>query len=242
MNYFPYFVWISVTLLVACEPDDDQAGQETEPSGGKGGAATGGRGGGGAAQTAGANPGGASVGGVGGLGFCSARAEVSGYVDCKEGLRHRLSRQACKNSERDEQVAPGACDIEGECCESDSDCGASSACWASGVDAQGENYGVCSLRCETDDDCESGQICECGAAAGRCVAATCATDSDCAGTLCVRSMRDEGCGPQITYSCQTQDDECLTDSDCDNDGPDFETCATNGARRVCLDQFQSCDG
>src|SRR6187402_1172658 len=162
--------------------------------------------------------------------------------DCEEGFRHRASQVACVNQERSAQVATGVCDIEGDCCASDDDCGEDSACWESGLDSTGDAYGLCFSRCETDNDCQDGYICECGSDAGRCVPSTCGTDSDCAdGRLCVASVRDEGCGQKVEYTCQTPSDECVSDKDCAGSEPDFETCATNGTRRMCLEQYQSCD-
>lgn len=188
-----------------------------------------------------------SGGGAGGepqLGGCSEPVENHGFVQCGEGYRHRASQEACSNVERDERVASGPCGIEGECCEFDSDCAQDEACWLKGHTGQdrSDTYGTCAARCETDDDCAGSEICECGAGAGRCVPSSCTVDSDCAGDgLCVRSAHDEGCGQRVQYTCQTPDDACISDNDCAADAPDFETCASDGTRRVCLNQYQSCD-
>jgi hypothetical protein len=188
-----------------------------------------------------------SGGGAGGepqLGACSAPVEHQGFVQCREGYRHRVSQNTCGNVEREGRIASGPCGIEGECCEFDSDCAQDAACWLKGHTGQdrSDTYGTCAARCETDDDCAGSEICECGDGAGRCVASSCTTASDCAGDeLCVRSAHDEGCGQHVQYTCQTPQDECVSDKDCAADAPDFETCASDGTRRVCLNQYQSCD-
>lgn len=173
---------------------------------------------------------------------CTSPVEEAGFVDCSEGYRHRPTQNSCTNTARAETIAPGECNIEGECCSSDADCPENSACWETGLDASDAFYGTCKARCENDDDCGQDQICECGDGAGRCVASTCTIDDDCGeGAYCIRSVLDEGCGQKVQYSCQSAADECNTNSDCNQDGPDFEVCATNGNRRACLPQYQSCD-
>lgn len=175
------------------------------------------------------------------LGVCSPLSAMKGFEKCEEGYSHRVSAQACENFIREELIASGNCGIEGDCCESDEECSAESACWKTGV-VNNEDYGTCRLRCETDADCADDQLCECGEGAGRCVKASCHTDSDCEGeALCVSSTRDEGCGEVRTYSCQKPSDECRSDDDCDQSGEKQETCADDGNIRACLSQYQSCD-
>ncbi|HXS18043.1 MAG TPA: hypothetical protein VN764_12690 [Polyangiaceae bacterium] len=212
--------WLMVALGLGCSPfwvSGCDAGMEPEGLGGAGGAGL-------------------------ELGACSEPLDSHGFVECNEGYRHRASQEACANEEREERIATGPCGIEGTCCEFDSDCRDEFACFEAGPSGAGATYGLCALRCETDQDCEGGHICECGAGAGRCVPSSCTTDEDCAGeALCVSSARDEGCGQHVEYSCQTPQDACATDHDCDTEAPEYETCATDGTRRVCQSQYQSCD-
>lgn len=237
--YFLGLASMVAVALVACGDDGDG-----DPQGSGGSSASGGRTGSG-----GNGPGGVDGQGgdesVGGspawFGVCSQPQAHLGYVDCEEGYRHREERVACENVERDERIASDECGIEGNCCAFDSDCGEDAACWIGGP-VGNENYGQCKLRCDSDSDCDSNEICECGDGAGRCVESNCQSDSDCAGgALCVRSVRDEGCGQVTAYSCQQESDECVMDVDCDLLGTKPETCATDGTHRTCLNQFQSCD-
>lgn len=231
----------------AGDQNDDGAGGNagSHSEGGEGGI-----GGSGGAAELGGQGGNAGEGGISTerLGLCSNPREHLGYVECDEGYRHRVDRVACENVERTERIAGDFCNIEADCCAFDSDCPDGSACWFNGTvqtegEHHGDTFGTCSPRCTTDDDCNAGFICECGDGAGRCVQSSCTTDADCdEGAFCVSSDVDNTCpGYPTKYSCQSASDECAVPADCDVSGPDNETCATDGARRVCMSQVPQCD-
>ncbi len=242
----PTTIYLTLSIaLIACSSSDETPNDGT----GSGGSSTTGStesGGASSSHSGGSSAlgGGGAQGGEQGTAStpCSSPAENNGFVDCAEGYRHRVDKVACENVVSEDTTTPGSCDIEGECCESDADCDETAACWESGLDQDGEAYGICAPRCATDDDCGQNQICECGSGAGRCVDSNCETDADCGQDLyCIRSVVDEGCGQKVEYSCQTASDECKTDSDCATGEPDFEVCGFDGSMRTCLPQYQSCD-
>ena len=88
----------------------------------------------------------------------------------------------------------------------------------------------CKYGCLTDDDCAAGAFCECGEPVGHCVSATCRSDGDCAaGMKCADWFNGDTCANFTRrYSCQTSEDECLSGTDCGEDG----ICdASSGVRR-----------
>jgi hypothetical protein len=94
-----------------------------------------------------------------------------------------------------------------------------------------EESAYCESGCYEDADCSKGLLCECGHAespsGGVCVTARCRTDSECAsGLFCTSS--NGICGGH-EWSCQTPQDECLSDRDCGggtctSDGFEYRTC------------------
>lgn len=93
----------------------------------------------------------------------------------------------------------------------------------------------CSEGCLTDDDCPTGQLCQCaGEEPGRCLAAGCKTDADCGdGFSCVAASDDcVGYESESTwYTCQQASDECLVDGDCVDAAA---RCELDGDRFRCL--------
>jgi hypothetical protein len=151
---------------------------------------------------------------------------------CEGGWRHRRVASACPSSlPRPEPVEP----TEDDTCTEDADCtdaangycapyGANFAANA-GMAAPGNH---CQYGCVEDSDCGSGQLCECGLLSGQCISASCKQDSDCGGELlCASYDSTPGCGI-IAYACQSPDDECTADADCNG-----EVCTLVGDHREC---------
>lgn len=70
-------------------------------------------------------------------------------------------------------------------------------------------------RCQTDADCGTGSVCNCGIS-NICLPAECQTDGDCDGDLkCVLTARAPQCyfSVEYFYACQAPKDECLTSCD-----------------------------
>jgi hypothetical protein len=90
---------------------------------------------------------------------------------------------------------------------------------------------ACIYGCETDTDCLPGEICECGEAIGRCVAASCTSDASCTeGELCAPVWSGNDCESTPNwriyhYRCQSPGSECGVDAAC----PDSSfSCCSNG--------------
>jgi hypothetical protein len=78
---------------------------------------------------------------------------------------------------------------------------------------------ICEYGCVNDDECGAGQVCFCDNPVGRCVSASCATDADCPGSVCVGTMNAAPCGgTSVQLACAQVADECLSESDCVGDG------------------------
>jgi hypothetical protein len=82
--------------------------------------------------------------------------------------------------------------------------------------------------CLNDDDCGAGQLCSCAPDSfgwahiphNYCVPAGCRVDSDCGRASCSPTVSAD-CGPFYGvrgYFCHTEQDTCLNDSDCVQDG------------------------
>jgi hypothetical protein len=233
-------------------------------TGAKGGTGTGGTGGtsgtGGTGGT-GLNAGtggvaGASSAGIGGTGQGGFRpngcAAASGYSnnleECASGFMHRTSSNECVLTDRNAAPPPagagGGASSE-QVCEYDSECGVEPNGYCVSEDAQfsGDPVNYCIYACQSDADCETGDVCSCetntyqraGARdfleIGICRPATCETDADCApGMLCISPV-DSACGTPrpSAYHCQTEADDCAGPADC----AEAATCQHNGERFVC---------
>lgn len=93
----------------------------------------------------------------------------------------------------------------------------------------------CRYGCTTDQECGGGAVCLCGDPVGTCVTALCTSDDDCAGALrCTAYDWAPGCavgGLSLIFTCQTRDDECSSDLECDASTPN---CTSGGDRRMCM--------
>ncbi len=140
-----------------------------------------------------------------------ASGEETGFVRCDGGWVHRERRS---NLPVFSPRSDAECRTAGESCRTDGDC-------ADGT------YGRCIVRhlmppgfvpchceyggCVSDAECGAGEICAPPEVThenvGVCVAASCSTDADCAGSLCAS-------GSGRMFACQRREDECDTADDC----------------------------
>ncbi|MCB9741496.1 MAG: ferritin-like domain-containing protein [Alphaproteobacteria bacterium] len=144
---------------------------------------------------------------------------ASGFERCADGTVNRpaaLTADATVN-------APSCAGTEDyQDCNSDADCtdGPNAKCISATYDFSGESYCGCVYACETDADCDPGQICladgviETGRDWASCVTAECATNADCESGECGLTAFDDGCGPVPELACRGDDDPCRLDSDC----------------------------
>jgi hypothetical protein len=95
----------------------------------------------------------------------------------------------------------------------------------------------CRYGCQSDSDCGQQQVCTCGSPIGTCSKASCQSDGDCPGALhCAQYDASYGCDPTLlpAFACETADDACSIDADCQGD-----PCIFNGSRRQC--RVRTCD-
>lgn len=166
---------------------------------------------------------------------------TTGYVHCAEGYVHRASKVACEPSGGAGNVDSGQADA-GSSAEEPLESPQGTSCVADPsvchkfprgfCDARGMKY--CSSGCFTDADCgHLGSICECGhpesPTGGACVYGSCTADSDCASGYRCASM---GSLLRPSFLCQTPQDECITDNDCEQacviGSAGFRVCGTAG--------------
>jgi hypothetical protein len=109
----------------------------------------------------------------------------------------------------------------------------------------------CRYDCVTDADCRPDEACLCGSVlpepmneprvtGTRCYPANCRTDADCPGDLrCMVS--DDWCGGTMGLWCQTPDDDCATEGDCQALGQQQCFYEDSETRWVCADYVDACD-
>ncbi len=210
------------TLLGALGASLASCGGTTDDDGGDGGSTSGGGapGGDGGSAGSGSTTGTGSATGSGGFGpgvsNCTNPTELDGgFVSCDEGYSHRPEAGTCPDgTPRSEPVADPEM-VPDATCYSDADCeGSLEYCLPY---QEGSIVGTyCASGCLSDADCGAGFICRCGSPLGACVAATCASNADCQdGLLCTPWSADDGCGPSVTYACQSTGDSCRSVGDCD---------------------------
>jgi hypothetical protein len=154
--------------------------------------------------------------------------QYTGYDTCSGGAVHRSKIVACSFPE----PGVGKCDApdpaEPATCHTNADCaklGPGHVCASGNPGAVSCN---CGGECAADSDCGKGEICPCDAPFPVCRPVLCSSDADCEGSrLCVESVVDQCRG--LTFACQSELDECLTDLDC----ADQSQCVFSTDHRVC---------
>ena len=223
-----------VVSVVGCR--DDGASGRVGADGG--GGVSGGGGAGGERDAGGADRG----RDVNGLGACEGQDQPAG--DDRSGntrscgsVTHRVAKNACAWPPPDDSKVWPPTALMDEC-QRNSDCVAKKhgSCGnTSGIGGASGNR--CGYGCETDQDCPAGNVCQCHSAGGYCMAAGCATDADCSpGLLCAQRRR--GCwlspfDPNRAYDCQSPNDECASDSDCQLQGQECRLTVGGVAHLAC---------
>ncbi|MBL9101835.1 MAG: ferritin-like domain-containing protein [Myxococcales bacterium] len=144
----------------------------------------------------------------------------SGFEKCDGGIIHRAEKVECSVP-----ATPNSCmdSSGGGTCTEDADCTDKpfGTCQQDmifgGVIGAG---GTCSCvyGCQSDDDCEAGQICRCGGDElglyTQCISAGCTVDSDCpAGEIC--GLSPDICAPGgFETACTTPNDVCESNAEC----------------------------
>ncbi|MGB1017172.1 MAG: ferritin-like domain-containing protein, partial [Nannocystaceae bacterium] len=149
--------------------------------------------------------------------------QPSGFVTCN-GVTVREEPVQCNLPAQDDEVCQINPNIEGtpSTCMIDADCTDKANGYCSLTVDFGENSCGCNYACASDADCDTGEICDCGALRGdasksRCVPAECDSTASCDGYGCVAYDASPYCG-EIKIACQTPEDECQNDDDCDDIG------------------------
>lgn len=182
------------------------------------------------------------------VGKCTSPVEdaATGLVACAEGFSHRPEPATCGDVNAGGQGGAGydlprapnnvPCGAGGAGGASE-DCGSYYLGYCreslSGLAAPSE----CASGCVQDSDCSNGYACVCGdsqsPSGGVCVPGNCATDADCGdGLLC--AIWQDACG-EPWFSCQTVDDECLSDNDCEGEVCEVSESIAGSSMRVCVE-------
>jgi hypothetical protein len=214
---------LGVSITAGCggkqtsSKDGDEPGDAGETNFGTGGSGTGGS----SAATGGLAP----TGGTPGRPFTCTEPykDEGGFIHCGEQWVHRPENEgSCKSRlPSGTEYAP---EVPGEC-HTDGDCGDPLEFCVQGVLSSGT---YCQRGCLTNADCTDGALCVCGTLIGACSFATCDTDADCPGSVCLGTNRSNGCGSNWEFACASPEDECWVDADC---GQGQACSAQNGARR-----------
>lgn len=173
---------------------------------------------------------------------CAAAGPYGNLVSCESGFAHRPEVESCELPKRIRPSAEGgaagefggAGSPEGPAppvphqCDSDIDCvdQPNGICLQVTYQPSPELVRVCQYPCSTDADCGSEAICTCEGqhyraftgeevVVGVCHGATCKSDADCNGSLCISPI-DAFCGtPRPSeFHCQSPEDECSGPGDC----------------------------
>ena len=146
---------------------------------------------------------------------CVDESDIGGnWSRCSNGMIHRAEPGTCRSRlPRRGYEVYGGLESQPDGCNRDTDCsGRHAFCGGKSGPPQ------CVLGCVSDADCGAGQVCSCGPDIGECHPARCSTDADCAdGALCGSYQDDPFCGG-IAFACQTPQDQCSGDLDCNSLG------------------------
>jgi hypothetical protein len=144
----------------------------------------------------------------------NADGQPNGYEVCDNGRAFRSKTAQCTIPAPNE----GICTGKSGNCERDADCniGPNGRCESNWDLEFGEILICgCSYYCPSDDECETGQVCEClGAQAGQCRTSNCQGPEDCESGICEYSNYRSQCSDQIGFFCRSEEDTCITVADC----------------------------
>jgi hypothetical protein len=165
--------------------------------------------------------------------------EVStGLAQCDNGVIHRPLAVECPNNIAVRDPIP-SCEPGGDVfCPDTTECASDADCTAQPygrciIPGQAPAY-ACAYGCTVDSECGPNQVCLCGADIGTCHDASCSTDGDCSNGMLCAGYFDRfgvGCGEPIQLACQTANDECAIEEDCE---PGYACNAATGTR-VCTE-------
>ena len=167
----------------------------------------------------------------------------TGLKQCDDGVVHRPdATQVCESilPRPAPEAADGAPPIdeppispEHEC-KKDTDCTESPHGYCRFAAGESLPVNTCFYGCVSDADCASDEACVCGNPVGTCVSATCRDDDDCSPGMKCAQWVDPNLDCYQTYflSCQSPEDECISDADCDQSG-DGNFCSGASGVRYC---------
>ncbi|MFO0590804.1 MAG: hypothetical protein U0441_24890 [Polyangiaceae bacterium] len=141
----------------------------------------------------------------------------SGFVKCKDGSTNREKSVACQLVPASDSCEPGP-SVFGNC-KTAADCVAhpNGTCQADAILPASPPTCSCAYQCQSDADCDAGQVCGCGYNGGwpHCIAApSCKESADCPSGECGLSYYTNGCTMQYNLACRTAADECRVIDDC----------------------------
>jgi len=145
----------------------------------------------------------------------------TGWIQCDNGALHRESVGMCPVPPPDDP--------------SQSLCGDCSFLHKGWCLATGGMLHACVTGCDTDAECQSGEVCYCDTYGGRCMPASCTTDADCAdGALCAtyEGPPEPACGYYVAgVACQSPADKCAA-NECN--------CVLSNDHRECVMGIAGC--
>ena len=138
-----------------------------------------------------------------------------GYVQCESGVVHRPAPETCSTPATPDGVTAPYPELEP--CATDADCTEmpNGFCRVTVRSVPAPTTSVCVYPCTGDGDCALGFACFCDAGGGRCIPASCSSDSDCGDEPCILLFTDIQCGAPVNPElfCQTNEG-CSADAEC----------------------------
>jgi hypothetical protein len=138
----------------------------------------------------------------------------SGWVRCADGFVHREEAVACLAPQIEDDPL---CADQGGLCATAADC-QDAAYGGCAMDPIGIAGCTCRYGCETDADCETGEVCACAGVTGEfpaCIPAGCVDDASCGDGLCGLSAYDDCCGVTYQAHCADEVEECHVSAECE---------------------------
>jgi hypothetical protein len=172
--------------------------------------------------------------------------EATGYVRCADGFIHRagaIDTVITATPEPCESSSSNACSTHDEC---------TAAPLGRCVDTPSVLMGCeCVYSCESDGDCDPGQVCVGDEFTGdvpRCAPAGCAQTGDCGDGLCGLAVDEVGCGERsVRLACMSAVSDCRMDNcmeldsaQCQYGDPYRPECLPMDGAWTCVDR--SCAG